>query len=57
MKKSPVLATLLLWFIAGSATLLMPALGGEASQAAPVWAICMIGNLVAVRRSQAYSEA
>ncbi len=52
MKKSPVLVTLLLWFIAGSATLLLPALGGGARQAAPVWAICMIGNLVAVRRSQ-----
>lgn len=57
MKRSPVFATLLLWIIAGGAMLLLPAIGGEATQAAPVWAICMIGNLVAVQRSQACSEA
>ena len=53
MNRYPVLATLLLWLIAFATTLTVAATGGEAGHVAPLWAVCMIGNVVAVRRSQA----
>lgn len=50
MNRYPVLATLLLWLIAIVATLWVSSIGGSVERIAPVWAMCMIGNLVAVRR-------
>jgi len=52
MKTQHELATLLLWVIAVIATALVVSPSGLFTYLAPLYAVCMIGSLVVVRRAR-----
>ena len=52
MKRNPELATLALWAIAITATLLLAGSPGAFTVLGPVYFVCMAGSLVTVRKAR-----
>lgn len=56
MKQKPEIAVLLLWLIAIVTTFLSVKDTGVFTYLGPVYALCMIGSVVAVKRSRATKD-
>lgn len=56
MKQKPEIAVLLLWLIAIATTFLFVKETGTFTYLGPVYALCMIGSVLAVKRSRAVKK-